>query len=50
LRLKALTAEALEPKRHAGGFEPAEGTKKIPLDPDNSDGKVLTISANLDPK
>ena len=42
--------EALEPKRHAGSFEPAEGTKKIPLDPSNSDGKVLTISADLDPK
>ena len=28
----------------------AEGTKKIPLDPNNSDGKVLTISADLDPK
>ena len=49
-RLEALAAEALEPMRHAGSFEPAEGTKKIPLDPDNSDGKVLTISANLDPK
>jgi len=27
-----------------------EGTKKIPLDPDNSDGKALTISADLGPK
>jgi len=25
-RLEALAAEALEPKRHAGSFEPAEGT------------------------
>jgi len=33
-----------------GSFEPAEGTKKIPLDPDSSDGKVLTISADLDSK
>ena len=48
--LEALAAEALEPKRHAGSFEQAEGTKKIPLDPDNSDDKVLTISADLDPK
>jgi len=45
-----LAAEAPKPKRHAGNFEPAEGTKKIPLDPNNSDGKVLTISADLDPK
>jgi hypothetical protein len=33
LRLEALAAEAPEPKRHAGSFEPVEGTKKIPLDP-----------------
>ena len=49
-KLEALAAEAPEPKRHAGSFEPAEGTKKIPLDPNGSDGKVLTISADLDPK
>jgi len=49
-KLEALAAEAPEPKRHVGSFEPAEGTKKIPLDPNNSDGKVLTISADLDPK
>ena len=35
-KLEALAAEAPEPKRHAGSFEPAEGTK--------------TISADLDPK
>jgi len=49
-KLVALATEALEPKRHASSFEPAEGTKKIPLSPDNSDGKVLTINADLDPK
>jgi len=49
-KLEALAAEALEPKRHAGSFESAEGTKKIPLDPNSSDGKVLTISVDLDPK
>jgi len=49
-KLEALAAEAPEPKRHVGSFEPAEGTKKIPLDPNNSDGKMLTISADLDPK
>jgi len=49
-KLEALAAKAPEPKRHAGSFEPAEGTKKIPLDPNNSDGKALTISADLDPK
>ena len=50
LRLEALATKAPEPKRHAGNFEPAEGTMKVPLNPDNSDGKVLTISADLDPK
>jgi len=50
LRLQALAVEALEPKCHVGSFEPVEGTKRVPLDPDNSDGKVLTISADLDPK
>ena len=50
LKLEALAAEALEPKHHAGSFELAEGTEKIPLDPNNPDGKALTISADLDPK
>jgi len=50
-KLEALAAEALEPKCHAEARGPGRGgTKKIPLDPDNSDGKVLTISADLDPK
>jgi len=49
-RLEALAAEALEPKRYAGSFELTEGMKKVPLNPDNSDGKSLTISANLNPK
>ena len=49
-KLEALAAEAPDPKRHAGSFKPAEGTKKIPLDPKDTDGKVLTISADLDPK
>ena len=49
-RLEALAAKALEPKRHAGSFKPVEGTKKVLLIPNNSDGKVLRISADLDPK
>jgi len=49
-KLEALAAEAREAKSHAGSFEPVEGTKKIPLDPNGSDGKVLSISADLDPK
>ena len=49
-KLKALAAEAPEPKRHAGRFEPAEGTKKILLDPNGSNDKALMISTDLDPK
>ena len=49
-RLEALAAETLEPKCHARSFEPAKGTKMISLDPNNIDGKVLTIRADLDPK
>jgi len=49
-KLKAFAAEALEPKHHAVSFEPAEGTKKVPLDPDNSNNKALTIIADLNPK
>ena len=49
-KLEELAAEAPEPKRHAGSFEPAQGTKKIPLDPNGSDGKVLMINADLDTK
>jgi len=47
-RIKALIAEALELNHHVGSFEPAEGTN--PLDLDNSNGKMLMISADLDPK
>jgi hypothetical protein len=49
-KLEALAAEAPETKCHAGSFEPVEGTMKIPLDPKDTDGKALTISADLDPK
>jgi len=49
-KLEALAVEAPEPKRHVGSFEAAEGTKKIPLDPKDTDGKALMINADLDPK
>ena len=49
-KLEALAAEAPEPKRQAGNFELAKGTKKIPLDTNGSDDKALTIGANLNPK
>ena len=37
-------------QRHAGIFEPAEGAKDIPLDPNTPDSKTLKISATLDSK
>jgi hypothetical protein len=49
-KLEVLAAKAPKPKCHAGSFEPVEGTKKILLDPNNFDGKALTMSADLDPK
>ena len=48
--LEALAAEALEPKRCAGSFEAAKGTKKILLNLNSFDDRVLTISTDLDPK
>ena len=37
-------------QRHAGTFEPAEGTKDVPLNPKTPDGKTLKISATLNSK
>ena len=48
--LDKMSNEVPDPKRHAGNFEPAEAIKLIPLDPECSDGKMLRISATLDPK
>ena len=40
--LNKMASEALDcTHRHAGSFEPAEGIKKVPLDPNRSDDKVL---------
>jgi hypothetical protein len=36
--------------KHAGSFEAAEQTKEVPLDPVAPEGKVLRVSATLDPK
>jgi len=49
-KLEALATEAPEPKCHVGSFGPAEGMKKIPLDPNGCDDKALMISTDLDPK
>ena len=50
-QLQGMAEEAMDSKqRHAGNFEPVEGTKDIPLDPKAPDGKALKISATLDIK
>jgi Flp pilus assembly protein TadD len=36
--------------KHAGSFEAAEQTKEVPLNPAAPEGKVLRVSATLDPK
>jgi hypothetical protein len=36
--------------KHAGSFEAAEQTKKVPLEPAAPEGKVLRVSSTLDPK
>jgi hypothetical protein len=48
--LDGLANEIPNPKRHAGSFEPAKDVKLMPLDPTDLKGKVLSISATLDPK
>src|SRR6185436_10212117 len=49
--LDKMASEALDSThRHTGSFEPAEGIKKVPLDPSHLDDKALQISATLDGK
>ena len=50
-QLQGMAEEAMNSKqRHAGTFEPAEGTKDVPLIPKTLDDKTLKISATLDSK
>jgi hypothetical protein len=48
--LESLSKEALDAKRHAGNFEPAETVKSVPLDPSNDASKQIQIGSELDPK
>src|SRR5690349_14710212 len=48
--LESLSKEALDAKRHAGNFEPAETVKSVPLDPSNDASKQIRIGSELDPK
>ena len=49
--LDKMVSEALDSThRHTGSFEPAEGIKKVPLNPNHFDDKALLVSATLDSK
>jgi hypothetical protein len=48
--LERLSKEIPDPKRHAGSFEPIEEVKLVPLSPNDPNGKMLKVSAALDPK
>jgi hypothetical protein len=48
--LDCLSKEALDAKRHAGNFEPAEAVKFVSLDPSNDADKKVRIGSELDPK
>jgi hypothetical protein len=40
----------LNSKRRAGAFEPTEGTKEVPVDPNDPNGKALRVGTDLSPK
>ena len=49
--LEKMANEAMDStQRYVGSFEPVEGAKDIPLNPNTPDGKGLKISATLDSK
>jgi hypothetical protein len=48
--LESLSKEALDAKRHADNFEPAETVKSVPLDPSNDGSKQVWIGSELNPK
>jgi hypothetical protein len=48
--LERLSKEIPDPKRHAGSFKRVEEVKLILLNPNDPYGKVLKVSAALNPK
>ncbi|XP_066333403.1 uncharacterized protein [Miscanthus floridulus] len=47
---KEVTKEAPDPKRSAGSFEPAKGSKEVLIDPGSPEGKVVRNGATLSSK
>ena len=49
--LDKMAGEALDSMHwHAGSFEPTEGIKKVPLNPNHPGDKAFQVSATLDSK
>lgn len=49
--LEKMANKTVEAKfRQVAAFEPADGTKEVPLDPSIDDGKMLKVSSTLDNK
>jgi hypothetical protein len=49
--LDKMASEAMDSlRRHTASFEPAEGVKKVPLDPNYPDDKEVKVNATLDGK
>jgi hypothetical protein len=47
---ESVAADAPNSKQQAEAFEPTEGTKEVPLDPNDPNRKVLQIGADISPK
>jgi hypothetical protein len=47
---EAVIEDALDSKRQARAFEPMEGTKDVPIDPNGSNDKMLHVGTDLSPK
>jgi hypothetical protein len=47
---EAVTEDTPDSKRQARAFEPMEGSKEVPVDPNDSNSKVLRVDAALSPK
>jgi U3 small nucleolar ribonucleoprotein component len=47
---EAVIKDAPTSNRLARAFEHTEGTKEVPIDPSDSDGKMLCVGADLSPQ
>jgi hypothetical protein len=47
---EAMDEDTPDSKGQAKSFEPIEDTKEVPVDPNDPNGKVLHVGADLSPK